>query len=84
MKKYVTAVLRKLGKRERNTVVGVASSESVPAVEATDVQFTALSTLIEVDTYRQRLAAGDPALDQVLGGIELTLAYQLGRQTRQR
>jgi hypothetical protein len=49
-----------------------------------DEKFVAVESLLEVDAYRQRLAAGDALLNQALGGIELTLAHQLGRQARQR
>ncbi|ROP38988.1 hypothetical protein [Saccharothrix texasensis] len=82
MKKYVITLLSKLGTRKPDTVTGAAASEVDSAVEATDVQSSALSSLLDVDTHRQRLAAGDPALNQALGGIELTLARQLGQQFR--
>lgn len=84
MKKYPITLLRRLGKKKANTlpIVGAASSEAAPAVEVNGLQFSAMTSLIEVDSYRQHLAAGDPVLNQALGGIELTLAHQLGREVR--
>lgn len=84
MKKHLIILLRRLAMKKAKTrsVVGATSSEAAPAAEVDGLQFSAMASLVEVDSYRRSLAAGDPVLNQALGGIELTLARQLGREVR--
>jgi hypothetical protein len=48
-----------------------------------DIVLNAVDMLADVDTYRRQLSGDDPGLDHVLGGIEMTLARQLGREFNQ-
>jgi hypothetical protein len=64
-------------------VVGSGPTAVSPPVETRqETRREAVRSLITVDAYRQQLAGDDPVLLHVLGGIELTLAGQLGRQVR--
>jgi hypothetical protein len=46
----------------------------------TSIVMNAVDTLAQMDAYRRQIAGDDPHLHHVLGGIEMTLARQLGRQ----
>lgn len=50
--------------------------QPVPA----DGHVDAMQSLMNVDAYRRHLAADSPGLHHALGGIEMNLARQLGRE----
>lgn len=66
------------------------SSEGVPMIEPSPAATAgeraddedALRVLAEVDQHGRRLAGDDPVLRHLLGGLERTLAQQLGCQVR--
>lgn len=82
--KHMYKVFRMLRRaRPAAMVVGSGPTAGSPPVETRQAtRREAVRSLIAVDAYRQQLAGDDLLLQQVLGGIELTLAWQFGRQMR--
>ncbi|WP_367133292.1 hypothetical protein [Saccharothrix sp. HUAS TT1] len=82
MRKIVAKLSRfRLAKRP-TVIITVAPAAETALTVKDDSKGAAIEALVEIDTYRQRLAADNPTLNQALGGIELTLARQLGEQFR--
>lgn len=76
--KVIAALLRK------KPVTGAPVTEPSAAAmtrERADVD-AAVRVLVDIDQYGRLLAGDDPVLRRVLGGFELTLAQQFGRQVR--
>lgn len=84
MRKLFAKVLALAVRRWVPQVIAAGPTAERAPASNDEEKFVAVESLLEVDAYRQRLAAGDANLNQALGGIELTLAHQLGRHVRQR